>query len=40
MEVKVGAGERDYFNGAIRKIETESSVLVSNSASFSFLKVL
>lgn len=32
MEVKVGAGEREYFNGAIRKIETESSVLVSNSA--------
>lgn len=32
MDVKVGAGEREYFNGAIRKVETESSVLVSNSA--------
>lgn len=31
MEVKVGAGEREYFNGAIRKVETESSVLVSSS---------
>lgn len=31
MEVKVGAGERAYFNGAIRKVETESSVLVSSS---------
>lgn len=30
-EVKVGAGERAYFNGAIRKVETESSVLVSSS---------
>lgn len=30
-EVKVGAGEREYFNGAIRKVETESSVLVSSS---------
>ena len=24
--------EREYFNGAIRRVETESSVLVSNSA--------
>jgi len=31
MEVSVGAGEREYFNGAIRKVETESSVLVSSS---------
>jgi ubiquinone biosynthesis protein COQ4 len=31
MEVKVGEGERAYFNGAIRTIETESSVLVSSS---------
>lgn len=31
MEVKVGEGERQYFNGAIRKVETESSVLVSSS---------
>ena len=31
MEVKVGAGEREYFNGAIRKVETDSSVLVSSS---------
>lgn len=31
MEVKVGEGEREYFNGAIRKVETDSSVLVSNS---------
>lgn len=30
-EVKVGAGEREYFNGAICKVETESSVLVSSS---------
>lgn len=30
-EVKVGAGEREYFNGAIRAVETESSVLVSSS---------
>ena len=30
-EIKVGASEREYFNGAIRKIETESSVLVSSS---------
>lgn len=31
MEVKVGEGERAYFNGGIRKVETESSVLVSSS---------
>ncbi|MBC7492698.1 MAG: hypothetical protein H7241_09675 [Novosphingobium sp.] len=31
MDVKVGAGEREYFNGAIRKVETDSSVLVSSS---------
>jgi len=31
MEVKVGQGERDYFNGAIKTISTESSVLVSSS---------
>lgn len=31
MEVKVGEGERQYFNGAIRKVETTSSVLVSSS---------
>lgn len=30
-DVKVGAGEREYFNGKIRKVETESSVLVSSS---------
>ena len=30
-EAQVGAGEREYFNGAIRKIETDSSVLVSSS---------
>ena len=30
-EIKVGASEREYFNGAIRKVETESSVLVSSS---------
>lgn len=30
-EVKVGAGERQYFNGAIKQIGTESSVLVSSS---------
>ncbi len=29
--VKVGESERQYFNGAIRKVETESSVLISNS---------
>lgn len=31
MEVKVGEGERQYFNGAIKSIATESSVLVSSS---------
>ena len=31
MEVKVGAGEREYFNGRIQQIGTESSVLVSSS---------
>jgi hypothetical protein len=31
MEVKVGQGERDYFNGAIKPVATESSVLVSSS---------
>lgn len=31
MEVKVGEGEREYFNGSIRKVETESSVLISSS---------
>ena len=31
MEVKVGAGEREYFNGAIKTISSESSVLVSSS---------
>ncbi|MDE2436183.1 MAG: hypothetical protein KGM49_07990 [Sphingomonadales bacterium] len=31
MEIKVGAGERAYFNGAIKQIPTESSVLVSSS---------
>lgn len=31
MEVKVGEGEREYFNGAIRQVETESSVLISSS---------
>ncbi|MFM5914857.1 MAG: hypothetical protein ACKOPR_08960, partial [Chakrabartia godavariana] len=31
MEVKVGEGERAYFNGAIRTVETESSVLISSS---------
>lgn len=30
-EAIVGEGERQYFNGAIRKIETTSSVLVSSS---------
>ena len=30
-EVKVGASEREYFNGGIRTITTESSVLVSSS---------
>lgn len=31
LEAKVGEGERAYFNGAIRKIDTDSSVLVSSS---------
>jgi ubiquinone biosynthesis protein COQ4 len=31
MEVKVGEGERAYFNGGIQKVETASSVLVSSS---------
>ena len=31
MEVKVGAGEREYFNGRIKTVTTESSVLVSSS---------
>lgn len=31
MEVKVGEGERAYFNGGIRQVGTESSVLVSSS---------
>lgn len=31
MEVKVGEGERAYFNGGMEKIETDSSVLVSSS---------
>ena len=31
MEIKVGEGERQYFNGAIRRVETDSSVLVSSS---------
>ena len=30
-EAKIGAGEREYFNGRIQKVETESSVLVSSS---------
>ncbi|AZI36839.1 hypothetical protein NT2_05_04410 [Caenibius tardaugens NBRC 16725] len=30
-EAQVGAGEREYFNGAIRKVETDSSILVSSS---------
>ncbi|MCX7283493.1 MAG: Coq4 family protein [Novosphingobium sp.] len=30
-EAKIGEADRAYFNGAIRKIETESSVLVSSS---------
>ena len=30
-EAQVGEGERAYFNGAIRKIETDSSILVSSS---------
>lgn len=31
MEVKVGEGERAYFNGGIQTIETDSSVLISSS---------
>lgn len=31
MEVKVGEGERAYFNGAIKSVSTESSVLISSS---------
>lgn len=31
MEVKVGEGERAYFNGGIQQVGTESSVLVSSS---------
>lgn len=31
VEVKVGQGERDYFNGAIQHIATQSSVMVSSS---------
>lgn len=31
MEVKVGEGERAYFNGAIKSIPTDSSVLISSS---------
>ena len=30
-DIKIGQGERDYFNGAIKTITTESSVLVSSS---------
>lgn len=30
-EAQVGEGERAYFNGGIRKIETDSSVLISSS---------
>ncbi|OYX92505.1 MAG: hypothetical protein B7Y74_11955, partial [Novosphingobium sp. 35-62-5] len=30
-EAKIGEADRAYFNGAIQKIETESSVLVSSS---------
>ena len=30
-EVKVGEGERQYFNGGIKAISTESSVLISSS---------
>ncbi|WP_374281795.1 Coq4 family protein [Novosphingobium sp.] len=31
MEVKVGEGERAYFNGGIQQVGTDSSVLVSSS---------
>jgi ubiquinone biosynthesis protein COQ4 len=30
-EATIGAAEREYFNGRIRKVETDSSVLVSSS---------
>ncbi|MFM9853893.1 MAG: Coq4 family protein [Sphingomonadaceae bacterium] len=30
-DIKVGQGERDYFNGGIKTITTESSVLISSS---------
>lgn len=30
-EVKVGAGEREYFNGGMKTVNTKSSVLVSSS---------
>ncbi len=30
-DIKVGQGERDYFNGGIKAISTESSVLISSS---------
>jgi ubiquinone biosynthesis protein COQ4 len=30
-DIKVGAGEREYFNGGIRQVATDSSVLVSSS---------
>jgi ubiquinone biosynthesis protein Coq4 len=30
-DIKVGAGEREYFNGGIKKVSTESSVLISSS---------
>ena len=31
-EAKIGAADRAYFNGAIKKVETTSSILVSSSA--------
>lgn len=31
MEIKVGEGERAYFNGAMERVQTDSSVLVSSS---------
>ncbi|MGB5078189.1 MAG: Coq4 family protein [Sphingorhabdus sp.] len=31
MEVKVGQGERDYFNGGMKHVTTDSSVLISSS---------
>ncbi len=30
-DIQVGAGEREYFNGGIKKISTESSLLISSS---------